>query len=77
MPNMTAVEIEDGVILIRTTCPLCQKPSSVAVTAEGFALWQAGAFVQHAFPEMPAAQREILISGAHPSCFAAAFPDED
>jgi hypothetical protein len=37
--------------------------------------WIAGDFIQDAFPQLSAADREILISGMHGECYDEWFPD--
>lgn len=56
-------------------CPLCGAPSTVTVLAGDYERWLTGALVQHAFAEMPAPDRERLVSGTHPACWDAAFGD--
>lgn len=57
-------------------CPLCGKKDTIALPADGYAKWKAGALVQDAFPTLTLAQREQLISGSHGACFDKAFPGE-
>jgi hypothetical protein len=62
---------------VTKTCLFCGKVHRFELDAERVAQWRAGAFVQRCFPEMKPEDRETLISGSCPPCFAAAFPDED
>jgi transcriptional regulator GlxA family with amidase domain len=39
--------------------------------------WQEGENIQNAFPDMSAADREILISGTHAACWDKLFPGEE
>ena len=66
-------------VTIRTKpCMQCGNSSELTVPAEGLAEWTAGAFVQHAFPTLSADEREMLISGTHPTCWDQMFPpDQD
>jgi len=76
-----------GYVVIRTeqpdrykilrTCRLCGKPSSVEVPAQGLWDWEHGAFIQKAFPELSAGEREQVTTGTHEACFDRAFRDED
>jgi hypothetical protein len=50
-------------------CVVCGEAARIAVPAEGLRLWHGGAFVQDAFPEMSADDRELLISGTHDKCW--------
>lgn len=43
------------------------------VPSEGFARWQAGEPIQRAMPEVPAEEREFLISGISPNGWHKAF----
>lgn len=63
--------------IVRKRCVCCGKVHDIELDAEKVALWQAGAHIQDVWPEMPADQRETLISGTCPSCFADLFPPED
>jgi hypothetical protein len=47
---------------------------------EGIAKYEAGAFVQDAFPDLDRQLREQIISGTHPECWTkmfAPFDDEE
>jgi hypothetical protein len=50
-------------------CEWCGKTSTVMVNADRYEAWCGGKLVQLAFPDMPADQRELLISGTHPECW--------
>ena len=41
----------------------------------GAALYEAGAYIQDAFPNLNATQREQIISGTHPKCWDEIFAD--
>lgn len=59
-------------------CPLCGQPGTVTMPVEAFEKWDLGKgeFVQRAWPEGSAGDREMLINGTHDACFNKAFPDE-
>lgn len=57
-------------------CMVCGQASEVSVPVDGYSRWQAGAYVQDAFPAMNADEREMLISGTHPVCWDLLFADE-
>lgn len=62
--------IELKTTTIRTRkCPMCGEDSLVTVPTDGYRKWAAGAFVQEAFPQMPAGGRELLITGTHSKCW--------
>lgn len=54
-------------------CFHCGKAGFLELPADGIAKYEAGAFVQDAFPELPAPVREQIISGTHPECWTAMF----
>ena len=58
-------------------CPHCNDFSEVAVPVEGFRRWQAGEYIQDALPELSCDDREILISGICPDCWADIFGEDD
>lgn len=58
-------------------CFACGEQATVEVAEDGYRRWQAGAFVQVAFPEMPKEQRELLVSGIHPACWERLFGSEE
>lgn len=58
-------------------CVFCGKTAIVVVDIEGWEKYQAGEFVQKAFPRMPADVREMFISGTHPACWEAHMKGED
>jgi len=39
--------------------------------------WREGENIQHAFPDMSAGDREVLISGTHPACWDKLFGEEN
>ena len=57
-------------------CRVCGGSSTMTVSASGYEAWRKGAYVQDAFPEMLADEREMLISGTHPSCWDSLWADE-
>lgn len=54
-------------------CMECGARSVVTLPTVAVAAWQAGLPAQHAFPDMSAADREVLISGTHPACWDSLF----
>ncbi|HKO85627.1 MAG TPA: hypothetical protein VJ140_13965 [Actinomycetota bacterium] len=57
-------------------CPFCGKQRTFELDTDRVAEWRSGTYIQVAFPEMLPADRETLISGACPPCFAEAFGEE-
>lgn len=65
-------------VQVSRTCFRCNKTSEITVDAEGFRRWQEeGVFIQDALPEVPAGDRELLISGTCDPCFQELFPEEE
>jgi hypothetical protein len=59
-------------------CMKCGKTAEMEVDSTAYFRWkEQGWHIQTAFPDMPAEQRELLISGTHPACWLELFGDED
>ena len=77
---MEIVRDQHGTFTFRTTCPLCQLPAEVrrlrkrALDRFDFGR---GELVQEVFPQLSAAEREILMTGMHDSCFESLFTHEE
>jgi hypothetical protein len=70
----------DDTYNIQRWCSICKRPSLVmSCRKESVEAWSLGTgeYVQNAFPEKSADERETIMSGAHGKCFDAEFPDED
>jgi hypothetical protein len=62
-------------ITIVTRCPICGHANFVEVNEADYWDWQDGTLVQDAFPYLSADEREMLISGICPTCWANTFGD--
>lgn len=60
-------------IEIITSCPFCGHAHSIFANEMDYLNWQDGELVQRAFPYLSADDREMLISGICPTCWAKAF----
>jgi hypothetical protein len=72
--------IDNGTVTVRKNCTFCNKPAEVQnVSLEGVNLWAdgTGPSIQNVFPTMDAEDREVLLSGTHPSCWNKMFPPDD
>jgi hypothetical protein len=49
---------------------MCGKSTNIEYDIDGYKAWKEGALIQDAFPDMSADDRETLISGLDPECFA-------
>ena len=58
-------------------CTVCKQNGQLEVDERGWALWQSGAYIQDALPELDADQRELLISGTHAHCWERLFGGDD
>jgi hypothetical protein len=58
-------------------CIVCGKSSLVEVDADGLRMWQGGAHIQRAFPQLAAEQRELLMTGTHPACWDRMVPEDE
>ena len=64
-------------ILVGRICPFCGEYHEVMVSEADYAAWQGGELAQDAFPYLTADEREILISGICPKCWADTCGGED
>lgn len=62
---------------IITQCPWCGEEHEVEVPMEGYLAWQSGELIQVAMPQLSADEREMLISGVCPKCWAKTFSDNE
>lgn len=59
-------------------CQLCGNTALLEVDKLGLFRWkEQGAFVQNAFPNLSADERELLISGTHAQCWENMFGGEE
>ena len=60
-----------GMTLVRTRpCGVCGARGVVEADAAGVAAWRSGVLVQEALPDLDVDDREQLVSGTHPACWA-------
>lgn len=59
-------------------CPVCGAVRQVMVNSDDYFAWQfEGKHAQDAFPYLSAVEREAIISGVCPHCWALMFPPEE
>jgi hypothetical protein len=58
-------------------CPVCGDVAILQLDVEGAKKYNQGAYIQDAFPNMSAADRERFISGVCGTCWSKMFPPED
>lgn len=68
--------ISNMTTLTTPPCPACSSVESIEVNIDDIAKYNAGAFVQDAFPDMPHDIRERFISGICGVCWDTLFQDE-
>lgn len=64
-------------IVVEEACVFCGQQYRVECPRTGYAYWKNGVHIQHAMPELPAEDREFLISRVCPKCWDATFPEGD
>jgi len=64
-------------VTVITTCPFCGHANEVEVNEMDYLDWQDGMLAQDAFPYLSPDERETLISGICPTCWAKMFPPEE
>ena len=64
-------------VYIGRACPFCGEYHEVLVSEADYASWQGGELAQVAFPYLTADEREILISGICPKCWADMFGEDE
>ena len=62
---------------VACVCRVCGAKNTLEVDADSYDQWQGGVFVQDAFPDLSAAERELLISGTCDPCFRLLFADDE
>lgn len=69
---------DNGVTRIKTpNCMRCGQPSLMDVKTTSLKKWQQGMFIQDAFPELSAPERENILTGTHPGCWDEMFPNNE
>ena len=58
-------------------CPVCNETSTIPVDSAQYLKWKHSQFIQHAFSDMDADTRELLMTGTHAKCWDAMFPPDD
>lgn len=65
-------------IIVRTKpCHVCGNYELWSLNRKAVESWQAGEYIQNAFPDMSMEDREVLITGTHPACWNKLFPEEE
>lgn len=67
----------ETVLFTSLPCLFCGERSEVTLDAAAYSRWRGGHYVQTAFPEMSAEEREVLITGTHAACWVKIFGPEE
>ena len=67
------VKINYKEVCVVTQCPFCGRGNEVEVNESDYWNWDDGVNAQIAFPYLSANERETLISGICPTCWARMF----
>lgn len=57
-------------VIITKACPFCKRLYQNVFDADAYRKWEHGMHVQDAFPDRSADDREFLITGICPECWA-------
>lgn len=71
------MKMSDTIEVKTKTCCVCDKFDVLTLNRSAVESWQSGEYVQVAFPDMSADDRELLISGTHSECWDKLFPREE
>ena len=66
----------DGVFT-QHKCPFCARITVVEVSETALVAYLNGELAQNAFPDLPASEREVIISGLCPACQAKMFGNDE
>ena len=77
MKETKAERIGEVKVVDNPICMHCGNGSQIRVDWLAYTLWQAGGLIQQAFPNLNAAQREMMISGTHPYCWKEMMGEDD
>ena len=71
------VKVNYKEVSVITRCPFCGRANEVEVNEMDYLDWDDGVSAQVAFPYLSAAEREMLISGICPTCWARTFGESE
>jgi hypothetical protein len=69
--------VSETIVVKTKTCTVCGEYEVWSLDRKAVESWQAGEYIEIAFPEMSMEDREVLITGTHPACWDKLFPEED
>jgi hypothetical protein len=62
---------------VSAMCPFCESVNVVEVQEQDYRAWEAGAYVQDAFPYLSPSKREVLKTGICEGCWDEVFAEVD
>jgi hypothetical protein len=68
--------MSDTIVVKTKTCTVCGEYEVWSLDRKAVENWQGGEYIQNAFPDMSAEDRELLISGTHPACWSKLFGED-
>lgn len=69
------IESDHDVEYFTPSCPVCQRTSVLKVPSKGVTAWEKGSYIQDAFPNLTASQREMIKTGIHEECWDILFSE--
>ena len=69
--------MSDTIVVKTKTCTVCGEYEVWSLDRQAVEIWQGGEYIQNAFPDMSAEDRELLISGTHPACWNKLFGEDE
>ena len=70
---MTAIPTGEKVFTVTRDCVFCAEHQVVSIPKVSYDLWKDGVFIQKAWPQGSAGDREMLISGVCSECWDSLF----
>ena len=68
--------MSDTIVVKTKICTVCGEYEVWSLDRKAVESWQGGEYIQKAFPDMSAEDRELLISGTHPACWSKLFGED-
>jgi hypothetical protein len=63
--------------VIYKVCMHCGGETAIELDFNKYKRWRGGEYIQNVWPELTPDEREMIVSGTHPECWDALFPEED
>jgi len=70
-------DLKGRITFLDIRCIECKDLKQVKVGMEAYKKWQNGLYIQDAFPELSAGDRELMISGICGECYDKMFKEEE